>query len=76
MGIASDILKRLYDVDIIGLDPKTELRTLQTDSNSFDSLARVQYVIDLENALGMKIVLEQVKTVGDVLAMDQRDDTN
>ena len=45
------ILNKNYDFELKELDEETLFSSLQQLNNSFDSLTRIQFLIDLEDAL-------------------------
>lgn len=51
INIILSILNKDYDFELKELDEKTLFSSLQQLNNSFDSLTRIQFLIDLEDAL-------------------------
>lgn len=66
------LIAKDYTIQLDGLPLSTKLSDLQMQDETFDSLNRAQFVLDLEDLFGTKLALVSIQTLSDLVEVETK----
>lgn len=66
------LIAKDYTIRLDGLPLSTKLSDLQMQDETFDSLNRAQFVLDLEDLFDTKLALVSIQTLSDLVEVETK----